>query len=111
MFEQTRHELLRELDMDVLDQQSTTQLQEEYKQLSKENVRISCSDFFFYQNMLLLKGTRPWERSGSVVECLSRDGGAEGSSLTSITALWSLSKIHLSWFSTGSTQEDPSLFN
>ena len=46
MFEQTRHELLRELDMDVLDQQSTTQLQEEYKQLSKENVRISCSDFF-----------------------------------------------------------------
>ena len=39
MFEQTRHELLRELDMDVLDQQSTTQLQEEYKQLSKENVR------------------------------------------------------------------------
>ena len=40
MFEQTRHELLRELDMDVLDQQSTTQLQEEYKQLSKENVRL-----------------------------------------------------------------------
>ena len=27
------------------------------------------------------------ERSGSVVECLSRDGGAAGSSLTGVTAL------------------------
>ena len=36
--------------------------------------------------------------SGSVVhvECLTRDQGAAGSSLTSITALWSLSKTHLS---------------
>ena len=34
------------------------------------------------------------ERSGSVVECLTRDGGAAGSSLTDITALWSLSKTH-----------------
>ena len=33
------------------------------------------------------------ERSGSVVECLTQDRGAVGSSLT---ALWSLSKIHLS---------------
>ena len=33
-----------------------------------------------------------WERSGSVVECLTRDGGAAGSSLTGVTALWSLSK-------------------
>ena len=51
------------------------------------------------------------ERSGSVVECLTRDRGAAGSSLTSVTALWSLSKTHLSQLSTGSTQEDPSLFN
>ena len=36
------------------------------------------------------------ERSGSVVECLTRDLGATGSSLTSVTALWSLSKTHLS---------------
>ena len=36
------------------------------------------------------------ERSGSVVECLTRDRGATGSSLTGITALWSLSKTHLS---------------
>ena len=36
------------------------------------------------------------ERSGSVVECLTRDRGAMGSSLTGVTALWSLSKTHLS---------------
>ena len=36
------------------------------------------------------------ERSGSVVECLSRDRGAVGWSLTGITVLWSLSKTHLS---------------
>ena len=51
------------------------------------------------------------ERSGSVVECLTRDRGAAGSSLTGVTALWSLSKTHLSSLSTGSTQEDQSLFN
>ena len=28
-----------------------------------------------------------WERSGSVVECLTRERGAAGSSLTSVTAL------------------------
>ena len=37
-----------------------------------------------------------WERSVSVVECLNRDRGAAGSSLTGVTALWSLSKTHLS---------------
>ena len=36
------------------------------------------------------------ERSGSVVECLTRDRGAMGSSLTDVTALWSLSKTYLS---------------
>ena len=36
------------------------------------------------------------QRSGSVVECLTRDRGAVGSSLTGVTALWSLSKTHLS---------------
>ena len=53
------------------------------------------------------KGLRR-ERSGSVVECLTRDRRAAGSSLTGVTALWSLSKTHLSQLSTGSTQEDPS---
>ena len=37
-----------------------------------------------------------WERSGSVVECLTRNQRAASSSLTGITALWSLSKTHLS---------------
>ena len=37
-----------------------------------------------------------WERSGSVVECLTRDQRVAGSSLTGVTALWSLSKTHLS---------------
>ena len=46
----------------------------------------------------------------SVVECLTRDRRAAGSSLTGLTALWSLSKTHLSKLSTGSTQEDPSLY-
>ena len=32
----------------------------------------------------------------AVVECLTRDGGAAGSSPTGVTALWSLSKTHLS---------------
>ena len=36
------------------------------------------------------------ERSGSVVECLTRDRRAAGSSLTGVTALWSLSRTHLS---------------
>ena len=42
---------------------------------------------------------------------LTRDREAAGLSLTGVTALWSLSKTHLSKLSTGSTQEDPSLFN
>ena len=39
---------------------------------------------------------RQWERSGSVVECFTRDRRVAGSSLTGVTALWSLSKTHLS---------------
>ena len=36
------------------------------------------------------------EGSGSVVECLTRDPGVAGSSLTGVTALWFLSRTHLS---------------
>ena len=36
------------------------------------------------------------ECSGLVVECLTRDRRAAGSSLIGVTALWSLSKTHLS---------------
>ena len=36
------------------------------------------------------------EHSGSVVECLTQDRAAVVLSLTGVTALWSLSKTHLS---------------
>ena len=36
------------------------------------------------------------ERSDSEVECSTQDPGAAGSSLTGVTALWSLSKTHFS---------------
>ena len=42
------------------------------------------------------------ERSGSVVECFTRDRGVAGLSLTGVTALWSSCKTHLSKLSTGS---------
>ena len=35
------------------------------------------------------------ERSGSVVECLTRDRRAAGSSLTGVSALWSMIKTNL----------------
>ena len=40
------------------------------------------------------------ERSGSVVEGLTQDGGAVGSSLNGVTALWSLSLAKY-WFNPG----------
>ena len=54
-----------------------------------------CDTFctWFVSQLLL------WERSGSVVECLTRDRRAMGLSLTGVTAL-SLSKTHLSQLST-----------
>ena len=51
------------------------------------------------------------EHSGSVVECLTRDRGAVGSSLHRHHCVVSLSKTHVSLLSTGSTQEDPSGHN
>ena len=36
------------------------------------------------------------ERSGSVVECLTQDQRVPRKSLNGVTALWSLSKTHLS---------------
>ena len=46
-----------------------------------------------------------------MVECLTRDRGATGSSLTGVNCVDSLSKTHLSLFSNGSTKEDPSQHN
>ena len=82
--------------------------------LSFTDILISCTsrEFLTSQKCLLMQfakikfsGKFPnlqyiistnLERSGSVVECLTRDRGAAGSSLTGVTALWSLSKTHLS---------------
>ena len=52
---------------------------------------ISCFFFCFFFVFVFFR-----ECSGSVVECLTWDRGAAGSSLTGVTALWSLSKTHLS---------------
>ena len=55
--------------------------------------RSSKSNFLTPNNVSM----QIWrERSGSVVECLTRDREAAGLSLTGVTALWSLSKTHLS---------------
>ena len=63
---------------------------------------LACNDTIMY---LLLPPLQQhpsmWERSGSVVECLTGDRRVAGSTLT---ALWSLSKTHLSKRSTCSTQ-------
>ena len=77
-------------------------------------IRISI-----YGKCSKILNTRCRECSGSVVECLTRNRGAVGFEphwghcvvVLGVTALWSLSKTHLSQLSTGSTQEDPSLFN
>ena len=37
-----------------------------------------------------------WLFESAVAQCLTRDRGAVGSSLTRVTVLWSLSKTHLS---------------
>ena len=71
---------------------------------------IMCgSSNFVYSFMIFQGGSGPpapsgsahvltltWERSCSVVDCLTRDRRAAGLSLTDVTALWSLSKTHLS---------------
>ena len=58
--------------------------------LTQLAVKILLDDFTYHANICNR------ERSGSVVECLTRDRRAAGSSLTGVTALWSLSKTHLS---------------
>ena len=57
------------------------------------NIRLFVNDTIVY---LTVSNQADRERSGSVVECLTRDRRAAGSSLTGVTALWSLSKTHLS---------------
>ena len=60
---------------------------------------VNYISFFFNSSNNLAEVERSnvdKERSGSVVECLTRDRGAAGSSLTGVIALWSLRKTHLS---------------
>ena len=69
-----------------------------YKQMTlvgKELINYHfLSSVGVFQSHFFEKGAQ-W-LSGSVVECLTRDRRAAGSSLTGVTALWSLSKTHLS---------------
>ena len=55
----------------------------------KKNIQVMLQSGFYLSLSIR-------ERSGSVVECLTRDRRVAGSSLTGVTALWSLSKTHLS---------------
>ena len=66
--------------------------------------------FIFSINVLFLSEDQ-FCLGSAVAECLTGDQAPAGLSLTGVTVLWSFSKTHLSWLSTGSTQEDPSLFN
>ena len=56
--------------------------------------RLGAMHLIVMEIILVIMQNR--ERSCSVVVCLTGDQGAAGLSLTSVTALWSLSKIHLS---------------
>ena len=60
---------------------------------AQARLSLSCSAIHLVPKSHVLV---PWERSGSLVECLTRDRRAAGSSLTGVTALWSLGKTHLS---------------
>ena len=56
----------------------------------------SCTGFIFLYISHVNNKNNHRERSGSVVECLTRDREAAGSKLIGVTAFWSLSKTHLS---------------
>ena len=60
--------------------------------MSLSNTMLLCS----HSNVSNIYTQVYRERSGSVVECLTRDKRVAGWSLTGVTALWSLSKTHLS---------------
>ena len=58
---------------------------------------VICVTFIkFLLKLLIVTNITLFGRSGSVVKCLTRDQKAAGSSLKGVTALWSLSKTHLS---------------
>ena len=57
---------------------------------------LHCFSIHKDGSMILMMLHHISELGSAVVECLTRDRGAAGSSLTGVTALWSLSKTHLS---------------
>ena len=76
----------------------------------KPQVPLQWIQKFIWKIWKTLSTNYMWtrERSGSVVECLTRDRGAVGSNLTGITALCPWARhINPSLVCTGSTQEDP----
>ena len=48
-----------------------------------------CGQYMFSYTFVLCVYMPAWERSGSVVDCLTQDQGAAGLSLTGVTALCS----------------------
>ena len=59
--------------------------------LNKINTVFGC-----FESHIIFLSENVGERSGSVVECLTRNREAARSSLTGVIALYSLSKTHLS---------------
>ena len=59
-------------------------------------VLITCKNDEDQSKHELTRVLTTFQQNKGALECLTRDRGAEGSSLNGITALWSLSKTHLS---------------
>ena len=83
----------------------TSEYDQEMPQSQTADQPLNLFEAYVHHNLTIF-----YQTGSAVVECLTQDREAMGSSLTGLTALWSLSKTHLSKFSTGSTQEDPFLF-
>ena len=58
--------------------------------------KMKNSDIYIRTNIPLSSTKNNKERSGSVVECLTRAREVRASPTSLVTALWSLSKTHLS---------------
>ena len=71
--------------------------------VANNNINAILHSFITLEDLFELTGKRmPYNdcfeiiKGSAVAQCLTRDRGAAGSSLTGVTALWSLSKTHLS---------------
>ena len=59
-----------------------------FKFAKGNNSKIKLHFFYLHQEIYLLSSISRRESNGSVLECLTRDWGAVGSSLTGVTALY-----------------------